>query len=72
MRIDLDQLTPKELGQLFPILLAEHDPKWTTLFEAEKATIEQVSGRAGLIRIEHIGSTAAPFFILAKVLVTGN
>ena len=53
-----DQMTPEELGHLFPIILSEPDPEWNKLFKTERKKIEQTLGLENLIRIEHIGSTA--------------
>ncbi len=55
-----EDMTPEELGQLFPIILAQPDPEWPELYEAEKTEIKKVLGAGNIIRIEHIGSTAIP------------
>ena len=41
------------------IVLAEYDPQWPALFEAEAARIQQQLGDLAR-RIEHVGSTAIP------------
>lgn len=51
-------MTPEELGQLFPIILANPNPEWSKFFEIEKNNIERTVGSENIIRIEHIGSTA--------------
>lgn len=58
MKKEPDQMTPEELGQLFPIILSEPDPEWNKLFKTEKKKIERTLGLKNIIRIEHIGSTA--------------
>jgi len=40
-----------------PIVLAEHDPGWSAVFEAEAARLAAALGDVAL-RIEHVGSTA--------------
>ena len=63
----LSEMSLEELWQLFPIILAEHDPDWQSYYEAEK---ELLSGQFGshLTRINHIGSTAVKG-LLAKPTV---
>jgi GrpB-like predicted nucleotidyltransferase (UPF0157 family) len=39
------------------IVIAEYDPRWPAMFDAEKALIEQVAGDT-FVQIEHIGSTS--------------
>ncbi len=63
MQKELDRMTQDELGRLFPIKLSEPDPRWPSLFTAEKKIIEQALGNGNIIRIEHIGSTAVPSLI---------
>ncbi len=58
MQKELDQMTPEELGLLFPIMLSVPNPDWIRLFETEKKNIENSLGLDNIIRIEHIGSTA--------------
>ena len=55
----LNQLSPEELGKLFPISLVEPQAEWKLLFEKEKELITSIIGDHA-IRIEHIGSTAIP------------
>ena len=63
----LSEMSLEELWQLFPIILAGHDPDWQSYYEAEK---ELLSGQFGslLTRINHIGSTAVKG-LLAKPTV---
>jgi GrpB-like predicted nucleotidyltransferase (UPF0157 family) len=56
----LDEMTPEELGMLFPVILADPDPGWARLFRQEKEEIARSLGAGHFRRIEHIGSTAVP------------
>ena len=56
----LDQLTPEELGKLFPIVIVPYDPAWPGFFRQEKETLQQLLGPELALRIEHFGSTAVP------------
>lgn len=56
----LDEMNASELGQLFPIIITEHNPQWKLLYASEKAAIEQAVGQKKIARISHIGSTAVP------------
>jgi len=60
MRTDLDNLSAEELGKLFPIAIAEANPKWREIFEQEKDRLQKVLGPNIALRIEHFGSTAVP------------
>ena len=60
MTKDLDKLTRKELGRLFPIIISEPKSEWPDLFSEEKNKIIALLGEKTAIRIEHIGSTAVP------------
>ena len=53
----LSEMTLKELWQLFPIILSEHDPDWAEYYHEEKALLEKRFGSL-TVRISHIGSTA--------------
>ena len=57
---DLDQLSPDELGRLFPIRLSPYKPEWGHLFQEEKKLLENILGADHIIKLEHIGSTAVP------------
>jgi GrpB-like predicted nucleotidyltransferase (UPF0157 family) len=56
---ELHDLSPLELGKLFPIILQNHDPKWADCFSDEKTGIMRVF-KTDIVSIEHIGSTAIP------------
>lgn len=59
---ELGQMNEKELGQLFPILLVEHNTDWINIYQKEKNKIEKIIVN-NIIRIDHIGSTAIPELI---------
>lgn len=50
-----------------PIVLVEHDPRWSQWFRVEQAKVRHALGAAAR-RIEHIGSTAVPDLV-AKPIV---
>jgi len=56
---DLDKLNTKELGKLFPVIIAESNPEWEIIYEKEKNELIRILGQK-VIRIEHFGSTAIP------------
>jgi GrpB-like predicted nucleotidyltransferase (UPF0157 family) len=60
MTDDLNNLTPQELGNLFPIIITDYDPDWEKLFLHEKQNILMAVDINDILRIEHIGSTAIP------------
>jgi GrpB-like predicted nucleotidyltransferase (UPF0157 family) len=56
----LSDLTPAELGKLFPIILADYDERWPRLYEDERTALRAALARIPVRGIEHIGSTAVP------------
>jgi GrpB-like predicted nucleotidyltransferase (UPF0157 family) len=60
MKKKLNDMSIKELGNLFPIIISDPNPDWITLFQEEKRIIIDSLGVKNFIRIEHIGSTAIP------------
>src|SRR5215510_10477085 len=54
-RFRLDEVTPHNA----PIVLAEYDPAWPTLFAREAARIRAALGRRA-VQVEHAGSTSVP------------
>ncbi len=54
------EMSSRELGTLFPIVLAEYDPLWPARYAGEAALIERMLGPDTVARISHIGSTAVP------------
>jgi len=60
MAKNLNQLTTDELGQLFPIIIADYNPDWPRIASMESKKIIKAVGKKFITRIEHIGSTAIP------------
>jgi GrpB-like predicted nucleotidyltransferase (UPF0157 family) len=60
MTYDLNNLTVAELGQPFPIILTDYDPRWVELYQLEKQRIIATVDSSQILRIEHIGSTSVP------------
>ena len=54
-------MTNSELGELFPIIISDPNPNWTSIFEDEKKKIIASLGKQKIVSIEHIGSTAVPY-----------
>lgn len=61
----MKKLTNEELWELFPVILAAHEPVWEERFNSERALIEACVGKETIVRFSHIGSTAVPG-LLAK------
>ena len=57
MHKSLSEMTLDELWQLFPIVLAEHDPRWADWYQAEETRIRSFV-QTDAVRFSHIGSTA--------------
>jgi GrpB-like predicted nucleotidyltransferase (UPF0157 family) len=60
MTDDLNKLTVQELGQLFPIIIADYSADWKELYLKEEQEILRTAGTGVIKRIAHIGSTAVP------------
>jgi GrpB-like predicted nucleotidyltransferase (UPF0157 family) len=58
--MNLNNLSPQQLGKLFPIIISEHKPKWKVLFCKEKELICNAVRKGSILDFEHIGSTAVP------------
>lgn len=52
----LSEMTIEELWELFPIILAEHNPCWSDWFEEERLFLQSLLPHSACIN--HIGSTA--------------
>jgi GrpB-like predicted nucleotidyltransferase (UPF0157 family) len=57
---NLEQLSLKELGKLFPIILCKYNPEWEKRYLSEKSAIKFALGSEIIIRIHHFGSTCVP------------
>lgn len=60
MTTDLHKLTPKELGQLFPIILSPPCRDWPEYFTRETRRIKDILGNKMIKQIVHVGSTSVP------------
>lgn len=54
----LEEMSLKELWQLFPIFLVEHNNEWIKWYEEERKTIISIVPSKSIKRISHIGSSA--------------
>lgn len=57
---ELRDMTPGELGRLFPIQISDYDPRWREFFDREKAFLRSHFSKKEVLSVEHIGSTAVP------------
>lgn len=57
---DLNKMTIKKLGQLFPIIITGYSDKWSDLYIEEAKLITDSFSPADIAKIDHIGSTAIP------------
>jgi len=57
-KINFDNMTAEQIGELFPIRIVPYNPDWTTLFEHEKELIINVLGENLALNVEHFGSTS--------------
>ena len=64
----LDNMTLEELWQLFPIVLAEHNPEYAKWYDEEAQELLCLLAPYSVCRINHIGSTAVKG-LLAKPTV---
>lgn len=54
----LSEMSLKELWQLFPIFLTEHDARWALWYAEEERLLKNCLPAELTVRIDHIGSTA--------------
>jgi GrpB-like predicted nucleotidyltransferase (UPF0157 family) len=47
-------------SRIYPVILSEYNPAWPVWYAEEKANLERLIGTDNIVRILHIGSTAAP------------
>ena len=57
---ELEKMSLKELWQLFPIFLVEHNREWVRWYDEEAEFISSLVPEKYITRISHIGSTAIP------------
>ncbi len=55
---ELSKMTNKELWELFPIILSEHDTMWKENYLNEKVFLEGIIGQENIVRMNHYGSTS--------------
>ena len=55
---ELSEMTLKELWDLFPIFLVQHDDRWNEYYKEIESTIADLLAGYPVERISHIGSTA--------------
>jgi len=58
MHKELAEMSLKELWELFPIILKEHNPKYKEWYESEEEQLLSCSKNQDIKRISHIGSSA--------------
>ncbi len=58
MKKQLSEMSIKELWELFPIILREHNPQYKEWYETEKQIILSNINTEYIVRINHIGSSA--------------
>ncbi|MEI8199487.1 MAG: GrpB family protein [Eubacteriales bacterium] len=58
MNKELSEMSPKELRDLFPIILKEHNPKYKQWYEIEERQLFSSIKKQDIKRISHIGSSA--------------
>ncbi|WP_195983751.1 GrpB family protein [Clostridium sp. D33t1_170424_F3] len=58
MKKDLSKMSLRELWELFPIFLTEHQAIWRDWYDAEAQRLQTLLPKETVIRISHIGSTA--------------
>lgn len=57
---DLQKITSKELGLLFPVIIQDYSEDWPKYYPKEKKRILESFSQSEIIAIDHIGSTAIP------------
>ncbi len=57
---NLNDLSVKELGMLFPIEIVPYNKNWINIYNSEKKRLSYLLGSQTVKRIEHFGSTAVP------------
>lgn len=58
MAKELSEMSLEELWQLFPIILKEHNPEYSSWYLEEKESLVHIVGKNNIARINHIGSTS--------------
>jgi GrpB-like predicted nucleotidyltransferase (UPF0157 family) len=50
------------------VMLVEHDPLWSVMFEEEAGLVASVLSRDLVVRMDHIGSTAVPGLVAKPII----
>ena len=58
MAKELAEMSLEELWQLFPIILKEHNPEYSSWYLEETESLVNIIGKNNIARINHIGSTS--------------
>ncbi|MDR3264121.1 MAG: GrpB family protein [Clostridiales bacterium] len=58
MKKQLSEMSLTELWELFPIVLKEHNPEYGEWYNTERDTVLSYTKDFGILRVNHIGSTA--------------
>jgi GrpB-like predicted nucleotidyltransferase (UPF0157 family) len=58
LKKQLSEMSIKELWELFPVMLMEHNPQYKHWYDLEKQNILKAIRQKDIIRINHIGSSA--------------
>lgn len=68
MHKELAEMSLKELWELFPIILKEHNPKYKEWYESEEEQLLDGIKNQNIKRINHIGSTAVEGLIAKSTI----
>jgi len=63
MKKSLDEMTNRELNELFPVILSEYKAEWKDNYLEEKSVLEKAIGIQNIVGMNHCGSTAVPGLI---------
>ncbi|MBH1942323.1 GrpB family protein [Mobilitalea sibirica] len=56
----LEEMSLSQLGELFPIIISDHEPIWKKRYQTEVIALNNIIGQENIIRINHYGSTSIP------------
>ncbi|NLO09525.1 MAG: GrpB family protein [Clostridiales bacterium] len=69
---ELSEMTIKELWELFPIILKEHNSEYKSWYIEQKENIIEAIGQDNFERISHIGSSAVEGLISKQKKTLGE
>ncbi|MDR2268202.1 MAG: GrpB family protein [Holosporaceae bacterium] len=61
-------MSDKELWEMFPVILCEHQSCWTELYKDEEKILRNVLGKNLIARINHCGSTSIPGLVAKPII----